>query len=202
MAAAGKGPRPPGTLRIIGGRWRSRRVSFPERDGLRPTPDRVRETLFNWLAAVLPGARCLDAFAGSGALGLEALSRGAGHVSFVERDAEAAAALRANLAVLEAGNAELVTADALNWLRAPVARPYDIVFLDPPYQSGLLAPACALLAAGGWVSPGGYVYLETPDGTVPPLPSGWTLSRSKTAGQVGYHLARAAAAAGPAERRD
>jgi 16S rRNA (guanine966-N2)-methyltransferase len=190
--AADKRPRPARTLRIIGGRWRSRRLGFPERDGLRPTPDRVRETLFNWLAAYLPGARCLDAFAGSGALGLEALSRGAAEVVFVESDPGAVAALRANLAVLEAQHAGLVEADVLDWLRGP-ARPFDIVFLDPPYRSGLLAPACALLAERGWVAPGGLVYLETPEGVAPPLPPGWTLTRSKTAGQVGYHLARVTA---------
>ena len=176
-------------LRIIGGTWRSRRLTFPGREGLRPTPDRVRETLFNWLQPWLPGATCLDLFAGSGALGLESLSRGAGQVVLVEQDLAAVSALRANLALLEARGAEVVQADARVFLQGP-ARQFDIVFLDPPYASGLLAECCTRLATGGWLRPQGLIYLEAAGDRALPLPAGWTLLRSKRAGQVGYHLAR------------
>ncbi len=177
------------TVRIIGGQWRSRRLEFPERDGLRPTPDRVRETVFNWLAPRLAGARCLDLFAGSGAFGFEALSRGAARAVLVERDAKALTALHDNRQRLQAETAEIVAGDALEFLNRPV-EPFDIVFLDPPYASGLLAPCLARLAERGWVRPGGYIYLEAPEKQPPALPAGWTLMRSKTAGQVGYHLAQ------------
>jgi 16S rRNA (guanine966-N2)-methyltransferase len=176
-------------VRIIGGQWRSRRLEFPERDGLRPTPDRVRETVFNWLAPRLAGARCLDLFAGSGAFGFEALSRGAARAVLVERDAKALTALHDNRQRLQAETAEIVAGDALEFLNRPV-EPFDIVFLDPPYASGLLAPCLARLAERGWVRPGGFIYLEAPEGQPPALPAGWTLMRSKTAGQVGYHLAQ------------
>jgi 16S rRNA (guanine966-N2)-methyltransferase len=177
------------TVRIIGGQWRSRRLEFPERDGLRPTPDRVRETVFNWLAPRLAGARCLDLFAGSGAFGFEALSRGAARAVLVERDAKALTALHDNRQRLQAETAEIVAGDALEFLNRPV-EPFDIVFLDPPYTSGLLAPCLARLAERGWVRPGGFIYLEASEGQPPALPAGWTLMRSKTAGQVGYHLAQ------------
>ena len=188
--SARRGPGAPrNTVRIIAGEWRSRRLEFPERGTLRPTPDRVRETVFNWLAPYLPGAHCLDLFAGSGAFGFEALSRGAARAALVERDAAAAAALRANGARLAATGAEIVEADALSYL-AGTAEPFDIVFLDPPYASGLLAPCLARLAAGGWLGRDARVYIEAREGEMPPLPAGWQLARSKTAGQVGYHLAR------------
>jgi 16S rRNA (guanine966-N2)-methyltransferase len=176
-------------LRIIGGTWRSRRLTFPEREGLRPTPDRVRETLFNWLQPWLPGATCLDLFAGSGALGLESLSRGAGQVVLVEQDVAAVSALRANLALLDARGAEVVQADARVFLQGP-ARQFDIVFLDPPYASGLLAECCTRLETGGWLRKQGLIYLEAAGDQALPLPATWTLLRSKRAGQVGYHLAR------------
>jgi len=166
-----------GSVRIIAGTWRSRRLLFPARLGLRPTPDRVRETLFNWLAPHLPGARCLDLFAGSGALGFEALSRGAARVVLVERDPAAADA------------AEVRSGDAGDYLDGPVES-FDIVFLDPPYTSGLLSGCMQRLAARDWLCPAAWVYLEAREGELPPLPEGWRLLRSKTAGQVGYHLVR------------
>jgi len=178
-----------GSLRIIGGAWRSRRLEFPESPGLRPTPDRVRETVFNWLAPYLPGATCLDLFAGSGAFGFEALSRGAARVVFVEKNTEAIAALRRNGELLRTTQAEIAHADALVFLNGPVAA-FDIVFLDPPYASGLLASCLQRLAVGEWVKPGGLVYLENREGEAVMLPAGWRMLRSKTAGQVGYHLAR------------
>lgn len=195
--AAGKRARGGGELRIIAGQWRSRKIQFPEIAGLRPTPNRVRETLFNWLQPWLPGARCLDLFAGSGALSFEALSRGAGEVVLVERNPDAAAALRSNLALLKAANVELLETDALDLLERGPVRPFDIVFLDPPFNptpgaDDVLERCCALLDGRGWLKPEGLVYLEVPAGRAPPLPLGWTLIRSKQAGHVGYHLVRRA----------
>ena len=179
----------PGQVRIIGGTWRSRRLEFPGTAGLRPTPDRVRETVFNWLAAFLPGAACLDLFAGSGAFGFEALSRGAARAVLVEQDAAVATALRVSRDALQAAGAEIVHADAVDFLGGPV-REFDIVFCDPPYASGLLERCLRLLAERGWVKPGGFIYMEARAGEVPAPPSGWQLLRSKSAGQVGYHLYR------------
>ena len=176
-------------IRIIGGQWRSRRLEFPDAPGLRPTSDRVRETLFNWLAPVLPGARCLDLFAGSGALGIEALSRGAAEVVFVERDPAAVRVLRDNLTRLKAEGGRVELAEALNWLRRP-GTPFEIVFLDPPFDADLLEPACAALEAGGWLTATAWIYLEAAAGWTPALPAGWTLHREKTAGMVAYRLAR------------
>ncbi|HSY46210.1 MAG TPA: 16S rRNA (guanine(966)-N(2))-methyltransferase RsmD [Steroidobacteraceae bacterium] len=175
-------------LRIIGGTWRGRKLRFPAAAAIRPTPDRVRETLFNWLGAATAGARCLDAFAGSGALGLEALSRGAAHVTFIEQEAAAVAALRERLAEWGAGNALVVRADALRHLAAPPAHPYDIVFLDPPFAAGLLARAAALLEHG-WLREGALVYVEcAAREPLPSLPASWQPLKAKQAGEVGYHL--------------
>ena len=177
-----------GHLRIIGGRHRGRRLPIPDQPGLRPTADRVRETLFNWLMPVLPGARCLDLFAGSGALGLEAASRGAGEVVLVERNALVARQLLLNVQTLAEPGVQVIQADALAWL-ARDPSPFDLVFLDPPFAEALLAPACALLAARGWLAPGARVYLETAERAgFPPLPAGWDLVRERTAGQVRFGL--------------
>jgi 16S rRNA (guanine966-N2)-methyltransferase len=175
-------------LRIIGGTWRGRKLRFPAAAAIRPTPDRVRETLFNWLGNAARGARCLDLFAGSGALGLEALSRGAAHVTFVEQDAAAARELRARLAEWHAGDASVERADALRYL-AGTAQPFDIVFLDPPFASELLPRAAAALAERRWLRPGALVYVESAarDG-LPALPASWQLLKAKQAGEVGYHL--------------
>lgn len=175
-------------LRIIGGRWRGRRVAFPDAQGLRPTPDRVRETLFNWLAPRIAGARCLDLFAGSGALGFEALSRGAAEVVFVERQRAVARVLQANLARLGAvADGRVVAGDALAYLAGP-ARAFDVVFLDPPFGLGLLTPTCAQLDARGWFAADARVYVES-ELPAPELPPAWTLLRDKRAGQVCYRLA-------------
>lgn len=178
------------SLRIIGGEWRGRRIRFPARGGIRPTPDRVRETLFNWLSAAVPGSRCLDLFAGSGALGLEALSRGAREAVIVEQNRENAAALRETAALLAPGRATVVQSDAIAWLRGP-ASAFDIAFLDPPFEGGLLEAALRGLEAGGWLAPGAFIYIEMPaKGGEPALPAGWILHRTGRAGAVGYHLAR------------
>jgi 16S rRNA (guanine966-N2)-methyltransferase len=174
----------------------------PEQRGLRPTTDRVRETLFNWLAPDIIGSRCLDCFAGSGALGFEAYSRGAAHVLLVERVGRVAARLEANAETLRAatdgpsGRLEVIRADAIGWLDKSVPTPFDIVFLDPPFDSALVAPACALLHQG-WLASDALVYIETPvNAPMPALPDGWDLVRERTAGQVRYALARVTAPRG------
>jgi 16S rRNA (guanine966-N2)-methyltransferase len=175
-------------LRIIAGRHRGRRLRFPAGVEIRPTPDRVRETLFNWLQPRIDGARVLDLFAGSGALGLEALSRGAAEVVFVERERRAAAAIEAVLQEWGETNAQVVCADALAWLRGSSATSgYDIVFLDPPYDADLLAPASAALA--GKLGPDARIYVERRvREPLPPLPGSWNELRAGRAGEVGYHL--------------
>lgn len=190
------GSSPPGDFRIIGGEWRGRRLPILSRGGLRPTPDRVRETLFNWVSPVVSGSRCLDLFAGTGALGLEALSRGAAAVTFVENDPPTSRGIRDALELLQCERAEIVTGDVLSVLSAP-ARPFDLVFVDPPYALDLLPRVCTALGRG-WLSPTARVYLEAPaERGRPELPPGWVLARSARAGQVGYHLARFDETAGP-----
>ncbi|NIR28538.1 MAG: 16S rRNA (guanine(966)-N(2))-methyltransferase RsmD [Gammaproteobacteria bacterium] len=180
-----------GKLRIIAGRWKRRTLRFPEGAGVRPTPDRVRETLFNWLAPRLPGARCLDLFAGSGALGFEAASRGASEVVLVEQSARLARWLRETASALGAEAVRVVQADALAWLQGFPAERYDIVFIDPPFARGeLLEGACRRLHEGGWLAPGALVYLEcaAPESALA-LPEGWRVPRSGKAGGVRYYLA-------------
>ncbi|MEN9704585.1 MAG: hypothetical protein RLZZ393_464 [Pseudomonadota bacterium] len=177
-------------LRIIGGAHRGRRLRFPEGVTIRPTPDRVRETLFNWLQPVIDGARCLDLFAGSGALGLEALSRGASRVVFVDASRPAIDAIRATGTQLGVQGAEFANTDALAFLGAP-GGPYDVVFLDPPFDTGLLEAAMGRLGAAGCLAQGALVYVELPRAAaLPPLPAGWQPHRDGKAGEVGYHLFR------------
>ncbi len=181
-----------GRLRIIGGRWRGRPLTVAPVPGLRPTPDRVRETLFNWLAPELPGARCLDLFAGTGALGLEALSRGAAEAVLVERDARLVRLLQEKVAELEAP-ARVVQAEVGAYLNG-AAESFHIVFMDPPYASGRLAEYCRRLADGGWAAPGARVYVECDAGeAVPDLPdaawpAGWGVLRRGRAGRAAFAL--------------
>lgn len=179
-------------VRIIGGAWRGRKIRFPpDVPDLRPTPDRVRETLFNWLREEIPGSRCLDLYAGSGALGLEALSRGAREVVFVDRDRRVTRNLTDTLAAFGSDDGIVRRDDARAFLRAG-GEPFDIVFLDPPFDAGVLPVLMSMLDEHRWLRPGGLVYLEAPaGGAAPPLPATWSLHRSKRAGEVGYHLARA-----------
>lgn len=178
-----------GRLRIIAGEWRSRVVPVLDGPGLRPTPDRVRETLFNWLQNVIPGARCLDLFAGSGALGFEAASRGATQVTMLEKQADACRQLAANIRTLKSSSIRLIQQDAMTWLQGK-GQPFDVAFVDPPYASGLIAEACGLLERNGWLGDGAHIYLELDSGqSLPDLPRNWRVVRSKKAGQVGYHLA-------------
>ena len=155
-------------------------------EGVRPTPDRVRETLFNWLAPRIAGARCLDLYAGSGALGLEALSRGAGHVLLSNKQRPVAEALQAQLRCGRPAITSLHIADAGTWLAQVAGPPFDIVFLDPPFDAGLTTAVLAKLRARHLLAPGGWVYLEQPADVPPPLD--WVLHRSGRAGAVGYHL--------------
>lgn len=179
-----------GELRIIAGSLRGRRWPVPEVDGLRPTPDRVRETLFNWLAPSIAGRRVLDLFAGSGALGLEALSRGAGEVTLVEQDRNALKRLRETVQRFGLGAVRIEATDALAFLRAqPVGAGWDLVFLDPPFHSALLAPALQRIAQRELLAPQGFCYVELPaDAELPEVPASWQPYRSGKAGEVGYHL--------------
>ena len=178
-----------GELRIVGGRHRGRRLPIPSQPGLRPTTDRTRETLFNWLAPLIKGSRCLDCFAGSGALGFEAASRGASAVTMLELSAKVCRQLRANSVKLGDQWVQVVDADALAWLSATPVQPFDLVFLDPPFGRDMLAPACALLHRRGWLRSGALLYLEASvEEGFPSLPPGWALSRDKRAGGVRFGL--------------
>jgi 16S rRNA (guanine966-N2)-methyltransferase len=178
-----------GSVRIIGGRWGGRRVPVPATSDVRPTGDRVRETLFNWLAPVIDGARCLDLFAGSGVLGLEALSRGASEVCFVERHGPAADQLERVLGTFECQTAKVVHGDALRYLGgAPT--PFTLIFRDPPFGAIDIEHLCKLLE-DGWLQDRAYIYLELgKHGHLPALPPGWQIFREKVAGEVRFALAR------------
>ena len=180
---------PSGRLRIVAGKWRSRLLPVADLPGLRPTAERIRETLFNWLASSIDGKRCLDLFAGTGALGFEALSRGAGQVVFVESSAAVVRVLEESASTLAATGARVHNADALTYLKGG-SQPFDIVFLDPPFATDLLQDLCKLLDDGNWLADGARIYLEqNRDRPLPELPAGWTILKEKTAGQVRYALA-------------
>jgi 16S rRNA (guanine966-N2)-methyltransferase len=179
----------PGRIRIIGGHLRNSRLNVPDLPGLRPTAERVRETLFNWLAPTIAGVRALDLCAGTGALGIEALSRGAEAVQFVEPDASAADALRGNLARLKASSGEVAGVDAVRFLQG-TARPFGLVFLDPPFAAQLWMPLAQKLEAGGWLAAAAQVYVESPRELAPVLPANWLLHREGHAGEVRYALYR------------
>jgi len=170
-------------VRIIGGQYRRRLLDFPDADGLRPTPDRVRETLFNWLGQDLPGWACLDLFTGSGALGFEAASRGAARVVMIERDAKAIRALEANRAMLGVNQLDILRVDALTWL-ANNRESFDLIFVDPPFDSGLAATV--LPEMGAHLKPGGRVYIEQARPVV--APPGLVLQRSGRAGRSHFAL--------------
>lgn len=178
-------------LRLIAGRWRGRKLPFPNVEGLRPTPDRVRETLFNWLAAYIVDALCLDPFTGSGALGLEALSRGAAHADMIDSSAIALQQLRSNMALLGTDSSQAIHANALEWLKQAPLKHYDIVFLDPPFHTGLAADCIKILAERAILKDQAWIYLEmATDEPMPLLPTHWQLHREKQAGQVRYQLYR------------
>ena len=188
MAARGR-KKSGNQLRIIGGEWRGRKLGFPDVEGLRPTTDRVRETLFNWLQPVIHGARCLDLFAGSGALGLEALSRGAASVQFVDMDRRAISSLKENLSLLKDNRGSVLQSDALSFLGGE-PQVFDVVFLDPPFRQELLQPCLEQLCNNGWLSENARLYIEVEQELgEPQLPEGWKMLSSKQAGQVIYGLA-------------
>jgi 16S rRNA (guanine966-N2)-methyltransferase len=178
-----------GEVRIIAGKWRGRRLQVPDVKDLRPTPDRVRETLFNWLAPHIVGTYCLDLFAGTGVLGFEALSRGAAHVVMVDQSVEVVQQLQAAANMFGAENANIYRANVPAQLK-PVTRPFDVVFLDPPYQANVLLPCCHYLEDHGFLAEIAYIYLEAQQVIKDnELPSSWRLIKNQQAGQVAFHLA-------------
>lgn len=183
-------PATSGQIRVIGGEWRGRKLPVPDAEGLRPTPDRIRETLFNWLQFVIAGRTCLDAFTGSGALAVEALSRGAAEVTAIERDTKVAKQLSALLTPLAGERLKLVNADALNWLENQPPVPFDLVFLDPPFGQPLLEPACRLLEEKGWLAEGAYIYVEQAKQQMGLItfPANWVLHKDKQIGDVHFSL--------------
>ncbi|WP_257281043.1 MULTISPECIES: 16S rRNA (guanine(966)-N(2))-methyltransferase RsmD [unclassified Endozoicomonas] len=178
-----------GELRIIGGQWRSRKLPVANLPGLRPTSDRVRETLFNWLMPYVPGARVLDCFSGTGALALESLSRGAKEATLLEAAAEAASLLGKNLTTLQAKNARVIRTDSLKWLQQAADKAFDLIFLDPPFRQELLEETCRLLNSNGYIHSDSLIYIEVEKELSPlPVPSNWTVTKTKTAGQLSYYL--------------
>lgn len=175
---------PPGRIHIIGGSLRGSRLAVPVIPGLRPTPQRLRQTLFDWLAPVIAGANVLDAFAGSGALGIEALSRGARTATFIERDGAQVRAIEADLARLHQDNASVRSGDALRILAQPATGNFDIVFLDPPFDAGIWSQVAALLDAGGWLAPQAWIYAEAGKDDAWEVPERWLLHRQREAGAV------------------
>jgi len=185
-----------GTVRIIAGDWRGRRLPVPDLPGLRPSGDRSRETLFNWLQGHMRGAACVDLFAGTGVLGLEAVSRGAASAVLVEKARQAAVQLRTSIEMLNADeqsrNVTVVEADALQWLKSQPPASFDLVFIDPPFGQGLAEAALQELQRGQHLKPGGLVYLEMARSeTLPPLAANWELLKEQTLGEVKMYLLRA-----------
>ena len=191
--AANKKPRP-GRLRIVAGKWRSRLLDIADVPGLRPTSERVRETVFNWLAPSIQGARCLDLFAGTGALGFEALSRGATQVVFVESSRRAARAIEKSAKILDASGAIIQRGDADDYVRNAQPASFDIIFLDPPFADDRLEALCGQIEEQRILAPGGRIYLEE-DREKPetPLPDRWRVLKDKAAGNVRYMLVAVAA---------
>ena len=190
-----------GSCRIIAGKWRSRVIRFDETQTLRPTTDRIRETVFNWLQTYLPGALCLDAFAGSGVLGFEALSRGAAEVIFVEKDKNTANRIKENIKMLEANAGTVYQQDVLSWLKSlqasskpssktlsEIRKPFDLVFLDPPFHQQLLAECSAELVRCGCLAKDAIIYVEHAIDEEVTLPASWHRLKQKRAGQVSYQL--------------
>jgi len=186
-----------GSCRIIGGKWRGRVIKFDDAEGLRPTTDRIRETVFNWLQPYVQQSCCLDVFAGSGVLGFEALSRGGNEVVFIEKNSKTVKKLKENIAVLGADSASVQQHDALDWLGFAgldarleycLERRFDLVFLDPPFHTHLLAKSCALLDSSGCLADDAIIYVEHAVDEDIVLPERWSCLREKSAGQVSYKL--------------
>lgn len=176
-----------GHIRIIAGLWRGRKLPVHDSEGLRPTTDRVKETLFNWLAQDIPHARCLDLFAGSGGLGFEAASRQAASVTMLELNPAAHRQLQQNIRLLNSDSIEAINTDALSYLTQP-GQPFDVVFIDPPFRQGLLEETISRLESNGWLAPHALVYIECEKELPLQLPDNWQPHREKIAGQVCYRL--------------
>ena len=179
----------PGFVRLISGKWKGRRLPVLDAAGLRPTSDRVKETLFNWLMQDVAGSTVLDCFAGSGSLGLEALSRCADFVLLLEKEVKAANLLKQHVKSLGSTEAEVLQTDTLLWLQKPAQRQFDLVFIDPPFRQDMALPCCKALAEQGWLKPGALIYLETEkELALDQLPADWVLLKEKVAGQLAYRL--------------
>ncbi|MDD9339026.1 MAG: 16S rRNA (guanine(966)-N(2))-methyltransferase [Providencia heimbachae] len=177
-----------GQIRIIGGTWRGRKLPVRDSEGLRPTTDRVKETLFNWLMPVIREARCLDCYAGSGSLGFEALSRLADNVTFIELDKQNTQLLIENKARLQATHATVINNSCLSVL-AQAGTPFDVVFIDPPFRKGLLNETVQLLEKNHWLADESWIYIESEaESPLTDIPANWQLHREKIAGQVAYRL--------------
>ncbi|WP_255306583.1 16S rRNA (guanine(966)-N(2))-methyltransferase RsmD [Gilliamella sp. wkB112] len=179
-----------GAIRIIGGKWRGRKLSVLDKPGLRPTTDRVKETLFNWLMPVLHNSICLDCFSGSGSLGFEAASRGATSVTLLEKDKQVAQQLAKNKQLLASNVISIFQTDTLIWLSKAALTQFDIVFIDPPFHHSLVAQTVNQLEEHNWLKPSAYIYIETEieHNVMAYIPTNWRLHREKTAGQVHSHL--------------
>lgn len=182
-------------VRIIAGQWRGRKISFPEKLSLRPTPDRVKETLFNWLAPFIVGARCLELFAGSAALSFESLSRHARMAIAIEMDMETVAAIKKNAEILQTTKLQdsafqVIQENCMVWLKSTMpSEPFDIIFIDPPYADNAIIDCLHLLNMPGWLSEKAWVYFETDDPKIKDqLPIGWNIVKEKQAGQVYFYL--------------
>jgi len=192
-----------GQVRIIAGQWRSRKLPIHDLDGLRPTTDRVRETLFNWLANDIAHARVLDCFGGSGALALESLSRYASYAKIIELQRPAAMQLKANLNTLKCDNAEVLNADTLVVLQNGCEQGFDVVFIDPPFRKGLAEKTIQLLDSKGWLNDGALIYVEIESElTQMVVPATWQPLKDKTAGQVSYRLYQYQAEDSPANAEE
>ncbi|MDG1694180.1 MAG: 16S rRNA (guanine(966)-N(2))-methyltransferase RsmD [Porticoccaceae bacterium] len=182
-------PQAPESVRIIGGKWRSRPLKFTASDGLRPTGSRIRETLFNWLAPRIEGAKCLDLFAGSGALCFEALSRGAKLCTALENNPVVVSQLTSNKTILEADNLKVIASNTQGFLSAKKSSTqYDVVFLDPPFDQKIHAQIAQLLTDGLWLAPNALIYCELPLSEHLSVPVSWQLLKDKTAGHVRFCL--------------
>lgn len=179
-----------GSIRIIGGKWRGRKLAVLDKQGLRPTTDRIKETLFNWLMSVIHDSTCLDCFSGSGSLGFEAASRGAKSVTLLEKDKQVASQLNKNKQLIASHAIDIYHTDTLNWLNKPAQKKFDIVFIDPPFHQGLVADTVNYLEKNNWLNASCYLYIETEidHNVLSYIPNNWHLHREKTAGQVHSYL--------------
>jgi len=179
-----------GFIRIIGGKWRGRKLPVLDNEGLRPTTDRVKETLFNWLMPIITDSSCLDCFSGSGSLAFEALSRGAKHAILIEKNKLAATQLTKNTQLLQTSNCHIVNANTLNWLKQTASEQFDVVFIDPPFNQQLTSKVIALLEQNNWIKSDTYIYIETEKSGLHPnhIPPNWQLYREKITGQVHSYL--------------